>query len=53
MLFESDNYKELVDKMLFAINNEDAVKLMIKNGKESVNKYKWDSIKTELFKLYS
>lgn len=53
LLFESDNYKELADKMLFAINNEDAVKLMIKNGKESVNKYKWDSIKTELFKLYS
>ncbi len=52
LLFESDNYKELADKMLFAVNNEDEVKAMIEAGKQTVDKYRWDTIKDKLFKLY-
>lgn len=53
LLFESDNYKELADKMIWILTNQKKAKELISNGILRLRYYSWDNIKEDLFKLYS
>lgn len=53
LLFENDNYKDLANKMLWAIANQSESISMIKKGQESLRSYSWDNIKNKLFDIYN
>jgi len=53
ILFESDNHEMLAEKMIEAIQNNEASKEMISNAKECVRKYSWEIIKKKLFEVYN
>ena len=53
LLFESNNYKDLANKMLWAIANQSESISMIQKGQESLRSYSWDIIKNKLFDIYN
>ena len=52
LLFESDNADELAQKMLWALEHPVEVKQIIVQAQVDVQKYAWENIKKELFKIY-
>ena len=52
LLFESDNSDELAEKMLWALEHPEEVKQIIVQAQIDVQKYAWENVKKELFKLY-
>jgi len=52
LLFESDNYKELAEKMIQAIENQELSKTMILNANKELEKYSWNNIRQNLFEIY-
>jgi len=51
-LFESDNFKELAQKMMLAVENQSKSIAMIDIAKKTLENYTWKSIKEKLFVLY-
>lgn len=52
LLFESDNAQDLAEKILWALDHPKEVKTIITNAQAEVQKYTWENIKKELFKIY-
>lgn len=52
LLFESDNTDDLAEKILWALEHPQEVKTMIHNAQIDVQKYAWENVKKELFKIY-
>lgn len=52
LLFESGNANELADKMKWALENPEVINNMIKAAQKEVQKYSWDNVKLQLFKIY-
>ncbi|MEQ1682328.1 MAG: glycosyltransferase family 4 protein [Burkholderiaceae bacterium] len=53
ILFESDNPSDLARKLLWSIHNPEALRIIIKNGKElAERKYSWSSIGEKTATLY-
>lgn len=52
LLFESDNDKELAEKMIWAVEHQDKALNMVDKAKQSVQQYQWDNIKDKLFAVY-
>lgn len=53
LLFESNNYEELAEKMIFAAENQELSKKMILNASKELEKYSWNNVKQELFAVYN
>lgn len=53
LLFENDNYVELADKMIFALEHQQQSLQMIEKAKNKLPYYSWDSIRHSLLKLYT
>lgn len=51
-LFESDNEKELAEKMILAVSNQLKSLEIISNAKNEVVKYSWENIRLKIFELY-
>lgn len=52
LLFESDNDKELAEKMIWAVEHQDKVLNMVEEAKQSVQQYRWVNVKDKLFAVY-
>ncbi len=52
LLFESDNHEELSQKMLWAVENQTTAKDIIINAHDEVKRYRWDSVKEQLYIAY-
>ena len=52
LLFDSNNDKELAEKMLWAINNQDNSKTIIQQAHQAVGEYRWDNVKEKLYTAY-
>ena len=52
LLFESDNADELAEKMLWALEHPAEVEQIIEQAQTEVQKYSWNDVKEELFKVY-
>lgn len=52
LLFESENYEDLAEKILFAIENQEQTKEMIHAAHCELEKYSWGVIKDKLLLLY-
>lgn len=52
LLFESDNHDELIEKMLWAINNQNIAKAIIQQAYSAVKTYRWDCIEEKIYKIY-
>ena len=52
LLFESGNANELADKMKWALENPGVINNMIMTAQKEVQKYSWDNVKLQLFKIY-
>ena len=53
LLFESGNLNDLVDKIEYALSNQDLSKQMLKNAFIKLDKYRWESVKKDILELYS
>ena len=53
LLFESGNLEDLVDKIKYALVNQDLSKKMILNAYNSMEKYNWRSVKKNILELYN
>lgn len=52
LLFGSDNYNEMAEKMILAIENQEDSLKMVLNAKNEISKYSWEEIKEKLLQLY-
>ena len=52
LLFESDNDMELAERMLWAVENQSQAKCMILCAHKSVKRYRWESIKENIYTTY-
>lgn len=52
VLFENDNYKELAQKMLWAVNNPSATTAIIQQAHTTVQQYRWKNVKEKLYTAY-
>lgn len=52
LLFESDDHTRLAEKMLWAVSNQTTVKSIIKNARQEVKKYSWESVKGPIYTAY-
>ena len=52
LLFESDNDRQMAEKMMAAIENPDATRRMITNARQSLEDYKWENCREKLLALY-
>ena len=52
LLFESDNDRQMAEKMLAAVENPDATRRMIANARQSLEDYKWENCREKLLALY-
>ena len=52
LLFESDNDSELAEKMLWSVQHQDEVKMMIERARQKVKRYQWNNVKDQLFSAY-
>jgi glycosyltransferase involved in cell wall biosynthesis len=53
LLFESNNYIELSEKMLWAVEHPKESLKIIKEANKSLSYYSWDNVKQKLLHLYS
>lgn len=53
LLFESDNYKMLAEKMIEAIEKQNTTKIMINNAHKCISRYSWEEVKEKLFEVYN
>lgn len=51
LLFESDNYQQLAEKMLFACSHQEESKRMIQNAYKGMVNYTWQSIRDSYLSL--
>ena len=52
LLFESENCNDLADKMTWALEHPQEVNTMIMAAQKEVQKYSWEKVKKQLFKVY-
>lgn len=52
LLFDSDNSYQLAEKMLWAIENQSPSKEMITKAHREVGRYRWESVKEQLYNTY-
>lgn len=52
LLFESDNDSQMAEKMLAAVEDPEATRLMIANARQSLEDYKWENCREKLLALY-
>lgn len=52
LLFESDNSDQLAEKMLWAVENQATGKDIIVRAHNDVKKYRWESVKEQLYAVY-
>ena len=52
LLFESNDYKQLAERMLWVGKNQDAVKSIINQGHQYVKQYSWTVVRDKLLALY-
>jgi glycosyltransferase involved in cell wall biosynthesis len=52
LLFESENCNDLADKMTWALVHPQEVNTMIIAAQKEVQKYSWEKVKKQLFKVY-
>lgn len=53
LLFESNNFVELSEKMLWAVENQKCVLTIIKEARESLSYYSWEKIRQNLIEIYN
>ena len=52
LLFDSDDSTKLAELMLWTINNQTIAKTMIQKAYHDVRKYRWESVKEQLYTAY-
>lgn len=52
LLFQSDNFTELSEKMLWAVKNQERALAITKEAHKSLSYYSWDKIEQKLLKIY-
>lgn len=52
LLFESDNDRQMAEKMMAAVDDPDATCRMIANARQSLDYYKWENCREKLLALY-
>lgn len=52
LLFSSENAKEMADKMIQAIENQEKTKEMIRNAHEDLRSYSWENNREKYFSIY-
>lgn len=52
LLFESDNDRQMAEKMIAAVENPEATIRMIANARQSLEDYKWENCRGKLLALY-
>lgn len=52
LLFESDNDKELAEKMLWAVNNNERVKEILIQANQKVCDYRWENVRNKILSVY-
>ena len=52
LLFESDNSDQLAEKMLWVVENQATGKDIIVSAHNDVKKYRWESVKEQLYAVY-
>ena len=52
LLFESDNDRELAERMLWAVSNQTLAKALILQARKTADKYQWGHIKDLIHKAY-
>lgn len=52
LLFESDNDKELAEKMLWAVNHNENVKEILIKANQKVCDYRWDNVRNKILSVY-
>ena len=52
LLFESDNEKELADKMLWALNHQAEALELAKQGHRNTTQYLWSSVRDKILAAY-
>lgn len=53
LLFESNNYMALAEKMMWALSHQDESHNMIDNAREAVKLYSWERVREKIFELYN
>ncbi len=53
LLIENDNHKQLADKMIEAVKNQNQTKDIMEAGHQELQKYRWETIRSQLFELYN
>lgn len=53
LLFESNDYMALSEKMMWALSHQDESHNMIDNAKEAVKFYSWECVREKIFELYN
>ena len=53
LLFESNDYMALAEKMMWALSHQDESHNMIDNAKEAVKLYSWECVREKIFELYN
>lgn len=52
LLFESDNDKQLVEKMVWVMEHQDMAQCIVMKARKSIQQYQWENIKNNLYKAY-
>ena len=52
LLFESENSNDLAHKMLWALEHPQEINTMINAAQKEVQKYSWNNVRLQLFKIY-
>ena len=52
LLFESDNDRQMAEKMMAAIEDSEATRRMIANARQSLEDYRWENCREKLLALY-
>ena len=52
LMFDSDNSNQLAEKMLWAVKNQSLTKEIITKAHHEVGRYRWESVKEQLYNTY-
>ena len=52
LLFESDNDKELAEKMIWVLEHQESAQNLVLRAKQSVQQYQWVNMRDKLFAVY-
>ena len=52
LMFESDDSKQLADKMMLAVKEQETTKMMIRNAYDTLSRYSWDEVRKDLLMAY-